>query len=408
MAQQKNPKRRRPRGTGGLTQRKTGRNKGLWEGTYSWEDEYGEKHRASVSSMDKVIANQKLRNLITEIESGTFSPSTKMTVAAWLEYWVENIVKPHRAPRTYDSYRGTIDNQILPNIGTTLRLPITPARIRGNLKWVEEQSWKPRTAELTYAVWSIAMKAAKKEGLIKTDPTEVVEKPINDEQTGKALTSDQARHVLMSATTAEDPMVTRWATGFLLGARQGECLGLERDRVDLENLTIDLSWQLQSLRTKPGIDLEDPKRFIVPKGYECRPVYRRFALTRRKGRRPILIPLPVPLAAIFKVYMETTAPNRFGLMWVTDAGTPIPGKYDNTAWKSALERAGVPGVRLHDARHTTATLLLEMRVEETVRMAIMGQSSVATQRRYAHVDLSMQRQALGNLDILLESSPASS
>lgn len=394
-------KRRRPRGTGGLSQRKSGPDKGLWIGTYVYEDEYGDRQRAQVSSRDKQIAGRKLRDLITDIESGTYTPQSKMTIEKWFEYWVEHIVKPNRAPRTYVSYRGTIDNQILPNITRTTRLPVRPALIRANLKAVGEK-WSPRTAELTYSVWSGAMKAAKSELNLKTDPTEHIAKPRNDAQTGQALSSEQARKVLRCALEAEDRMVTRWAMAFLLGARQGECLGLERDRIDLKELTIDLSWQLQALPTKEGFALDDPDRFDAPKGFELRPVYRRFALTRRKGQRPILIPLPVPLAAIFKTYMETTPPNRFGLMWVTERGTPIPGKYDSTAWHAALERAGVPKVRLHDARHTTATLLLEMKVEESVRMAIMGQSQVATQRRYAHVDLSIAREALGNLNGLLQ------
>jgi len=401
MPRSKKPRPRRPRGTGGLSQRKSGPNKGLWIGTYLYEDENGEKRRAQVTSMDEGIANRKLRDLITEIETGSYQPGSKMTVAKWFDYWVEEIIKPNRAPNTYRSYRGTIDNQIVKHIGETKRLPVKPADIRANLKWVSENWKSARTPELTYAVWSIAMKAAKKEGIIKTDPTESVAKPMNSASTGKALTSDQARKVLLSAMAAEDRMVTRWATALLLGARQGECLGLERDRINLENLTVDTSWQLQSLRTKPGTSLDDPDRFIVPNGFVIRPLYRRFALTKRKGSRPIVVPLPVPLAAIFKTYMETTPPNRFGLMWVSPAGNPIDNKTDNEAWHAALARAGVPDTRLHDARHTTATLLLEMGVEESVRMAIMGQSTVAAQRVYAHADLGIARKALGNLDILL-------
>ncbi len=396
----KNP--RRPRGTGGLSQRKSGPNKGLWIGTYTYEDEYAESQRASVSSMDKAIANRKLRDLITKIESGEYRPRAGMTVKKWMTYWVEEIVKPSKAPKTYRSYRDTVNNHINPYVGDK-PLPVSPAVIRGNLKKVGEASKKPRTAELTYAVWSVAMKAAKKEGVIKADPTEAVIKPLNNESTGKALTSEQARLVLLSALETEDRMVTRWAMALMLGVRQGETLGLERDRVDLDALTVDLSWQLQSLETKPGSTLTDPDRFIVPNGFEVRPLYRRFAFTRPKTERSKrLMPLPIPLAAILKTYMQATATNRFGLMWVTKTGTPIPGKYDSTAWHIALKRAGVPDVRLHDARHTTATLLQEMGVEESVRMQIIGHNTVAAQRGYAHVDLAAARRALGNLDRLLE------
>ncbi|MFE7799075.1 tyrosine-type recombinase/integrase [Nocardia sp. NPDC057440] len=389
-------KRRRPRGEGSIYQRASDE---MWIGAIWYEDEFGEERRASVARADKGDLVEEFRELRNKIAKGEYKPRSKMSVEKWFDYWVEEMVKPHRAPKTYKSYRDTIDNQIVPFVGGK-RLPVAPADIRGNLKKVGEQ-WSPRTAELTYAVWSVAMKAAKKEGVITSDPTESVTKPMNNASSGKALTSDQARRVLLSALESGDRMVTRWATAFFLGARQGECLGLERARIDMKTLTVDTSWQLQSLATKPGFDLDDPDRFDVPKGYELRPLYRRFALTRRKGQRPVIVPLPTPLAAILEVYLESTPVNRFGLVWVSDAGTPIPGKTDNEAWHEALKRAGVPEVRLHDARHTTATLLLEMGVEESVRMQIMGQSTVAAQRKYAHVDLSLARKALGNLNGLL-------
>lgn len=396
-------KRRRPRGEGAFYQRRADL---LWIGAIQYEDAYGQTHRATVSSSDKAIAKQKFRDLRVEIDGGTYRPQPKMTLKKWLEYWVEEIIKPNKAPNTYKSYRDTVNNQIIAHIGATKRLPISSADIRGNLKHVGE-NWSPRTAELTYAVWSMAMKAAKGEGVIPTNPVEQVAKPVNKTSPGQVLTSEQARRVLIAALGAKDPMVTRWASALLLGARQGELLGLERDRIDLEDLTVDLSWQLQSLRTKPGFSLDDPDRFDVPKGRELRPLYRRFALSRPKSdRSKRRTPLPAPLAAILKVYLDTTPPNRFGLVWVSAAGTPIPNKYDSTAWHAALARAGAPDMRLQDARHTAATLLLEMGVEESVRMQIMGHSTVAAQRIYAHVDLSLARKALGNLDVLLKADRA--
>ncbi|WP_306365507.1 site-specific integrase [Nocardia sp. CC227C] len=400
----KEPHRRRPRGTGGLSQRKSGKDKGLWIGTYSYEDEYGEMRRASVSSRDFQIANRKLRDLITEVESGEYSPRARMTVKKWMDYWVEEIVKPHTEPKTYRGYKGIIDNQIIEYIGEKQQLPVTPAKIRGNLKFVGEK-WSGRMVQLTHFVWRKSMEDAVKERVIRRNPAEHIPKPKAVSQAGKALKSDEARRVLMAAMEVEDPMVTRWAAAFMLGARQGELLGLEWDRVDLENMTVDLSWQLQSMRTKPGASLDDPDRFDVPAGYEIRPLYRRFALKRPKSERSKrLTPLPVPLAAVLKVYKSTAEPNDYGLVWATEKGRPIPNKYDNQAWHDALARAKVPDVRLHDARHTTATLLQEMGVEEAVRMQIMGHSTVAAQRIYAHVDLSLARKALGNLDGLLELS----
>ncbi|SNY84338.1 Phage integrase, N-terminal SAM-like domain [Nocardia amikacinitolerans] len=394
-------KRRRPRGEGAFYQRKAD---SLWIGAVTYEDENGQSRRATVSSSDKAIAMQKFRALRTEIESGTFTPQAKMTVEKWLTYWVDEIVKPNTEPKTYKGYKQIVDNQILPYVGKTKPLPVTPAVVRGNLKWVGER-WSGRMVQLTHFVWRKSMEDAKKENIgVRTNPVEYIPKPkAAPKVSGQALKSNDARKVLLAAMEAGDPMVTRWAAAFMLGARQGELLGLEWSRLDLDALTVDLSWQLQTMATKPGASLDDPDRFDVPPGYEIRPLYRKFALKRPKSERSKrLTPLPVPLAAILAEYKKTAPPNPYGLVWVTAKGNPIPQKYDNTWWHEALKRAGVPDVRLHDARHTTATLLQELGVEESVRMQVMGHSSVAAQRIYAHVDLSLARKALGNLDGLLE------
>ncbi|MEU9516821.1 tyrosine-type recombinase/integrase [Micromonospora sp. NPDC048169] len=394
-------KRRRPRGTGALYQRKSDK---MWIGAITYEDEYGEKRRATVSSRDQVLAGDKMRKLRAKIDAGTYRPRAKMTVEQWLTYWLEDIIKKTKDPKTYVSYRGTSKNQIIPIIGDR-RLPITSATVRGLLKKVgDTDGWGERTVQLTYVVLNIALNAAVAEEVISKNPCDVVVKPkVAPSTKVKAHTSDQARKVLLAAMKAQDPYVTRWAAAYLLGARQGELLGLERDRVDVDGMTIELSWQLQTLEIHKGASLTDPDRFVIPDGFEVRPLYRKFALTRPKSERSKrLTPLPVPLAAIFKTYLETAESNEYNLMWVTSAGRPIPGKYDNTDWHTALERAKVPDLPLHGARHTTATLLQEMGVEESVRMQIMGQSTVAAQRVYAHVDLSLARKALGNLDGLLE------
>ena len=116
------------------------------------------------------------------------------------------------------------------------------------------------------------------------------------------------------------------------------------------------------------------------------------------------MPLPLPLWAMLKAHYELPRSPQ-GFIW-HDAGKPIGPRADYENWQNALLAAGIrdgdsPPIPLHCARHTTATLLLEAGVPEDVRMAIMGQSSVAAHRGYAHIDQSQARAALSNLDALL-------
>ena len=62
-----------------------------------------------------------------------------------------------------------------------------------------------------------------------------------------------------------------------------------------------------------------------------------------------------------------------------------------------LKEVGVRDVPLHSARHTTATLLMEQGVGDTVIQSIMGHTLVTTTQGYQHADISMARRALDGL-----------
>lgn len=393
-------KRRRPRGEGAFYRRASD---GLWIGAVVYEDEHGQKRRATVSSSDKTAAMQKLRALRSEIDSGTYTPSQGMTLGSWLTYWLDNIVKGSVEPKTFAGYRQVAQNQILAGVGETRRLPVTPALVRANLRWVAEK-WSPRMAQLAYVVWNRSMQAAVHERVIRENPCAFIEKPKGGAKTeGKALTADQARRVLMSALEAGDPMFSRWAFALICGARQAECLGLRWQSLSLDDATADLSWQIQALPLKPGASLDDPNRFDVAPGADIIPAYGKFAWKRPKTQRSKrLVPLPPPLVAALREHRKVAPVNDLDLVWASPKGRPIQPKADNTAWTEALKRAGVPIVRLHDARHTAATLLQELGYEESVRMQILGHSTVAASRVYAHTDLEAARKALGRLGGLLE------
>ena len=54
-------------------------------------------------------------------------------------------------------------------------------------------------------------------------------------------------------------------------------------------------------------------------------------------------------------------------------------------WKALLKAAGVRDARLHDARHTAATLLLAQGVDQRFVMEILGHSQISMTSRYTHV-----------------------
>ena len=70
-------------------------------------------------------------------------------------------------------------------------------------------------------------------------------------------------------------------------------------------------------------------------------------------------------------------------------GRPIDPEADHHAWKDLLDEAGVLEARLHDARHTAATMLLVLNVEIRAVMDLMGWSSSSRAARYQQVTQEM-------------------
>ncbi|MFC0115998.1 tyrosine-type recombinase/integrase [Kibdelosporangium aridum] len=80
-----------------------------------------------------------------------------------------------------------------------------------------------------------------------------------------------------------------------------------------------------------------------------------------------------------------------GYVFTTPTGRPLNPRSDYDEWKLLLETAKVPDRRLHDARHTAATVLLLLGVAERTVMGIMGWSNTAMAARYQHITAAIRR-----------------
>lgn len=74
-----------------------------------------------------------------------------------------------------------------------------------------------------------------------------------------------------------------------------------------------------------------------------------------------------------------------GWMFAQENGKPIDSKADRTEWHEVLAEAGVRVARLHDARHTAATVLALLEVAPRAAMDFMGWSNPDMMLRYQHV-----------------------
>jgi integrase len=170
----------------------------------------------------------------------------------------------------------------------------------------------------------------------------------------------------------------RWILALALGLRQGETLGLRRSDVDLDNEYLKLRRNRLRPKYEHGCGEAAPcgrKAGYCPERVQVR---RETKNTKsRAGRRAV--PLPGPLVAMLRSHAEEQARERgaAGNLWTESdyvftkpLGGPLSPKTDYHDWKRLLEDAKVRDGRLHDARHTAATVLLG--IPDRVIDQIMG------------------------------------
>lgn len=350
------------------------KNTGLWTAVIELPPLNGERRRKKIRRKDKKVLLAVMAETKAELDRRGDLPTANQTVEQWFTYWVEKVAAKEVRPNTLDGYRRTVNNHIIPAIGKVKLDKLTATHVRRVHDSILAKGLSSTTALLAHRTMSVSFKIAMREGRIGRNPAELTAAPRKARPTLEALDLDEALHFLEQAS--QDPVRgARWATALLTGARRGEVLGLEVDRV---TDVVDLSWQLIRLPLS-GVDGKP----VVPADYEYRHVTGGLYLTRPKSSKSWrIIPLTGPLKAILDKYIPAMPPNEWGLLFTND-GKPISPDQASRDWRTDMAKYGIEkNVRLHDARHSTVDLLLEAGIPEDLVMDIVGHSVRATTRAY--------------------------
>lgn len=382
----------------------------------------GLTHKQAEAAVIKKLNAEKAK-----LERNGDLPSADQSLASWLDVWYRTIAVKKIRPKTAAVYRTMLEQYIIPEIGDVRLDKLTPAHVRRVETLIIGKGRSSTTAAQAHRVLAVALKYAEREGRIARNVANLTDAPRRASVVRETLTAADGIKILR--TTFEDRLGSRTAAALLTGARQGELLGLEIDRV---SDVLDLSWQLQRLTWEHGCKApcgaargaECPDRTITaPADWEHRYLTGGMWLSRPKSQAGWrIIPLVEPLRSMINRRIEAAAneANPFGLVWTSDPkmvrgrrtfypldGSPIDPSTDNHAWHDNLTRAGVPQVRLHDARRVTASLLLAARVPMAVIVRILGHSTFAMSQQYMNVDRDQMDSAMTAIASQLGLSPLS-
>jgi integrase len=344
---------------------------GRWHGYVSMGlKENGKRDRRHVASVKRADVVRRVRELEEQRDAGIVLASGRgLTVQQWMTLWLDTIASRKVRPSTLAGYR-TCVNRINRHLGHHRLDKLQPEHLEAFYTRLEADGLSSTTALLHHRVISRALKVAMQRGRMARNVATLVDAPTARREEVQPLTAADARRILELAKDL--PNGARWSVALALGLRQGEALGLLWDAVDLDAGTLTVRRALQRQAGK-GLVLVEPKS--------------------RAGRRTVKLPDPLRDALrahrVRQTEQRLAAANTWedrGFVFCQANGRPIDARRDWLDWKALLRAAEVRDARLHDARHTAATLLLQQGVPARVVMEILGHSQISlTLGTYSHV-----------------------
>lgn len=264
---------------------------------------------------------------------------------------------------------------------------------------------KPATAHQVHRTVRSALGEALRRGHLGRNPAQIVRPPRIQQELVEPFTLQEVQQVLSAAKERRNG--ARWAIALALGLRQGEALALRWDDIDLEAKSL----RVRATRLRPAYAHGCEGECGKAAGY-CpqRPQTNAITGATKSAAGNRVVGLPDALVTLLKEHRREQLLERIhaGSLWqeggwvfTTLLGRPIAPNSDYHEWRALLERADVRHARLHDARHTAATVLLVLGVPERTVMSIMGWSSTSMAARYQHVTDPIRREVPNRVGGLL-------
>ena len=290
-------------------------------------------------------------------------------------------------PSSHQTYRGCIDNYIVPNIGAIPLEKLTSLELQKFYKKLLEKGrvdrlesrhqakgLSPKTVRNIHQIITSAMKLAKEQKIIASDPTEGCALPKLEHREMKTLPIEQLTSFLREAR--DSGVFEMYYVELATGLRRGELLGLKWEDIDFEH---------GNFRVKRQVARIDGE--IVEAPLKTKNAYR-------------TLPLAEDTIQVLKQQKKKAGSSP----WVFPSPTGGPISPDSVLHMlhRVLKRAGLPRVRFHDLRHTFATLALQNGVDIKTVSGMLGHFSAGfTLDTYAHVTTAAQKEAARTMEKVL-------
>jgi integrase len=330
---------------------------------------------------------QAMNKLLVAVEQQSYAVPTKASVREYLtKEWLP-AVKATIRPSTYNSYVQHVECHITPHIGSVKLAKLTGSQVNALYAKLAESGRKdgksglsPMTIHHVHSCLHKACKDAVRWGHISRNPLDAADPPRKQGDGSREMqtwTKEELKAFLESV--ADERLAALWHTISMTGMRRGEAIGLRWSDVDLEAGRLSVRRAL--IPTNREVVVSEPKT--------------------AKGRR--VIALDATTVEVLKAQAARQLDEQkewdeawveTGLVFTAENGAALDPESVSRYWRQAAKKAMLPQIRLHDLRHTHATLALQAGIHPKVVSERLGHATVSiTLDTYSHAIPAMQEEA---------------
>jgi integrase len=339
-----------------------------YRGTYVGPD----GKRRYVSGKNKEEARKALREARANADQGLVFDAESLKVGEYLDRWLSDSVRDTVRQRTFERYESIVRVHIKLAFGRLKLKALTPNHVRGLYRRKLDTGLAPRTVNYIHVTLHKALSQAVSDGLVPRNAASV-KAPRPEKPEIKPLSPEQARTLIRVAGETADRYEALYVLALHCGLREGELLGLKWDDVDLDGTVATVQVRRTLSVTRTGHKFEKPKNGkgrsvkCSQKATEALRSHR----TRQHEERLRIGSLWQDNGLLFPTTIGTTM-----------SGTNLLGRH----FRPLLKRAGLPAIRLHDLRHTCATILLMAGKHPKYVQELLGHANISiTLDTYSHV-----------------------
>lgn len=367
------------RGAGSIRQRKDGR----WVAEIALGYENGARRRVFVYGATLAEARDKALLVQQKRAAGENAKPSTTSVAAFLDRYLEH-VKSQLRSQTYEDYDRQIRLHVRERLGRHKLAKLRPADIEALYLQLRRDGVGARTIRKVHAILRAACEYGVRMDELPRNPVARVTAPAYRPAEMRPFSLAQARRFV--SAIAGDRFEALYLLAIYSGMREGELFGLQLDDLDLENGAL-------YLRRSVERDVKGQRRLSGTK-------------TESSRRR---IALPAAVVAALRAHRQGVLDREIETTYVfpdAKGGALSRHNFPRRHFYPLLELAELPRIRMHDLRHSFASLMLALGTHPKVVQEILGHSRISTTLdTYSHVIPAMTGAAIDDLARELEGKP---